>query len=86
MSCRTTSHVKLLLTAGASVHTATITGNTALHVAAAHSYPAPVLCLLIKAGADLHTVNSAGDTAAQVAAKHGNTLAAALLERAAVGP
>jgi ankyrin repeat protein len=85
MSCRVPALVKLLLAAGASVHTATSTGNTALHVAAAHSYPTPVLCLLIKAGADLHAVNSAGDTAAQVAAKHGNTLAAAL-ERAAVGP
>jgi ankyrin repeat protein len=86
MSCRAPAHVKLLLAAGAAVYTATSTGNTALHVAAAHSYPAPVLCLLIKAGADLHAVNSAGKTAAQLAAKRGNKLAAALLERAAVGP
>jgi ankyrin repeat protein len=41
------------------------------------------MCLLIKAGVDLHAVNSDGKTAAQVAADSGNTLAAALLTRAA---
>jgi ankyrin repeat protein len=80
------AHTRLLLAAGADVHTTTSTGCTCLHVAAAHCCPAAVLCLLIKAGADLHAVDFDGDTAAEVAAKYGNALAAALLERAAVGP
>eukprot|EP00953_Heterococcus_sp_UTEX-ZZ885_P037182 19119-Heterococcus_DN1.PRE.4 len=83
MHCRQPAHMKLLLAAGADVHMTTVRGNTALHVAAAHKHPAPVLCLLIKAGVDLHAVNSGGKTAAQVAADTGNTLAAALLTRAA---
>jgi ankyrin repeat protein len=53
--------------------------------AARVSSAAAVLCLLIKAGIDLRAVNAAGKTAAQVAAACGNTLAAALLTRAAVG-
>jgi ankyrin repeat protein len=76
------AHLKLLLAAGVDVHVTTDRGNTALHVAAVHKHPAPVLCLLIKAGVDLHAVNSDGKTAAQVAADSGNTLAAALLTRA----
>jgi ankyrin repeat protein len=83
MMCDQPAHLKLLLAAGADVHKATDRGNTALHVAAVHKYPAPVLCLLIKAGVDLHAVNNDGKTAAQVAADSGNTLAAALLTRAA---
>jgi uncharacterized protein len=87
MMCKQPTEVKLMLAAGADVHLRTATkGNTVLHVAAVHGYPASVLCLLIKAGIDLRAVNSAGKTAAQVAAESGNTLAAALLTRAAVGP
>jgi Ankyrin repeats (3 copies) len=83
MAAETPAMVKLLLAAGADVHVTTDTGNTALHVAVAHGYPAAVLCVLIKAGADLHAVNNDGKTAAQVAADSGNTLAATLLKRAA---
>jgi uncharacterized protein len=83
LTCGSPAAVKLLLAAGADVHVTTDRGNTALHVAAVHKYPASVLCLLIKAGADLHAVNGDGKTAAQVAADNGNTLAAALLVRAA---
>jgi uncharacterized protein len=83
MMCDQPAHLKILLAAGADVHKATVRGNTALHVAAVHKHPASVLCLLIKAGVDLHPVNSDGKTAAQVAADSGNTLAAALLTRAA---
>jgi ankyrin repeat protein len=83
MSCEQPAHLKLLLAAGADVHTTTDRSNTALHVAAVHKFAAPVLCLLIKAGVDLHAVNNDGKTAAQVAADSGNTLAAALLTRSA---
>jgi ankyrin repeat protein len=83
MACKQPAHLKLLLAAGADVHVTTETGNTALHVAAVHKFAAPVMCLLIKAGVDLHAVNSDGKTAAQLAADSGNTLAAALLTRAA---
>jgi uncharacterized protein len=83
MYCEQPAHLKLLLATGADVHKTTDRGNTALHVAAAHKFAAPVLCLLIKAGVDLRAVNGAGKTAAQVAADSGNTLAAALLMRAA---
>jgi ankyrin repeat protein len=86
MACVKAPQLKLLLAAGADVHVITDTGGTALHVAAAHNYSAPVLCLLIKAGVDLRAVNASGKTAAQVAADRGNTLAAALLTRAAAGP
>jgi ankyrin repeat protein len=74
---------KLLLAAGADVHAANSKGSTCLHVAAAHGYPASVLCLLIKTGADLHAVNNEGKTAATVAHDSGNELIAALLNRAA---
>jgi ankyrin repeat protein len=83
MRCAQPAHLKLLLAAGADVHVTTDTGSTALQVAAVHKFAAPVLCLLIKAGVDLHAENSDGKTAAQVAADTGNTLAAALLTRAA---
>jgi ankyrin repeat protein len=83
MICEQPAHHKLLLAAGADVHKSTDRGNTALHVAAVHKFAAPVLCLLIKTGVDLHAENSDGKTAAQVAADSGNTLAAALLHRAA---
>jgi ankyrin repeat protein len=83
MMCEHPAFLKLLLAAGADVHKTTDRGNTALHVATVHKFAAPVLCLLIKAGVDLHAVNSDGKTAAQVAADTGNTLAAALLTRAA---
>jgi ankyrin repeat protein len=83
MMCDQPAHLKLLLAAGADVHKPTDRGNTALHVAAAHKFAAPVLCLLIKAGVDLHAKNNDGKTAAQVATDSGNTLAAALLTRAA---
>jgi ankyrin repeat protein len=83
MVCKQPAQVKLLLTAGADAHKTTDTGNTCLHVAAAHSYTAPVLCLLIKAGVDLSAMNADSMTAAQVASAKGNTLAAALLNRAA---
>jgi uncharacterized protein len=86
MAADTPAAVKLLLAAGADAHRATSAGNTCLHVAAEHNYPAPVLCLLIKAGVDMQAVNSAGQTAAQVAEGKGHTLAAALLNRAAQGP
>jgi ankyrin repeat protein len=83
MQAKTPAMVKLLLAAGADAHRTTARGNTCLHRAVMCSYPAPVLCLLIKAGVDLHAVNSKGKTAAQVARSKGNTLAAALLNRAA---
>jgi ankyrin repeat protein len=83
MMCDQPAHLKLLLAAGADVRKTSDRGNTVLHVAAVHKYPAPVLCLLIKAGVDLHAENSDGKTAAQVAADSGNTLAAQLLTRAA---
>jgi ankyrin repeat protein len=83
MMCEQPAHLKLLRAASADVHNTTDRGNTALHVAAVHKFAAPVLCLLIKAGVDLHALNSAGMTAAKVAADSGNTLAAALLTRAA---
>eukprot|EP00953_Heterococcus_sp_UTEX-ZZ885_P012523 7187-Heterococcus_DN1.PRE.4 len=81
--CKQPAIVKLLLAAGADVHDTTPSGSTSLHVAAAHGYPAPVICLLIKAGADLHAVNSEGKTAAEVAHNRGNDMIAALLNRAA---
>jgi uncharacterized protein len=84
--CSQPAHVKLLLAAGADVHMTSDTGNTCLHVAAAHKRPASVVCLLIKAGVNLHAVNNEGKTAAQVATDCGNTLTAALLTRAAAGP
>jgi uncharacterized protein len=57
MRCEQPAHLKLLLAAGADVHMTTDRGSTALHVAAAHKFAAPVLCLLIKAGVDLHAEN-----------------------------
>jgi ankyrin repeat protein len=86
MMCKQPTHVKLLLAAGADVHTTTAIGNTCLHIAAAHSHPASVVCLLIKAGADLSAVNVYGKTAAQVAHDKGNTLVESLLIRAATSP
>jgi uncharacterized protein len=83
ISCRDTATLKLVLAAGADIHCTTNTGNTCLHVAAVHGYPAPVLCILIKAGADLHAVNHMGKTAADVAAVCGFKLVEALLLRAA---
>jgi ankyrin repeat protein len=84
--CSQPAHVKLLLAAGADMHVTSSTGNTCLHVAAAHNRLASVVCLLIKAGVNLPAVNSDGKTAAQVATDCGNTLTASLLTRAAVGP
>jgi uncharacterized protein len=84
MQASTPAMAKLLLAAGADAHRTTASGNTCLHRAVMCSHPAPVLCLLIKAGVDLHAVNSKGKTAAQVAQSKGNTLAAALLCRAAL--
>jgi ankyrin repeat protein len=86
MLCKQPTEVKVMLAAGADMRLRTATGNTALHVAAQHGYPASVICLLIKAGVDLSAANADGKTAAQVAADSGNTLAAALLGRAAAGP
>jgi ankyrin repeat protein len=83
MAAATPAVVKVLLAAGADVHTTTEHGNTGLHTAAACNYPAPVICLLIKASVDLQAENSKGKTAAAVAHDKGNTLAAALLNRAA---
>jgi ankyrin repeat protein len=83
MLCEQSAQLKLLLAAGADVHVTTDRGNTVLHVAAVHKFAAPVMCLLIKAGVDLHAENSDGKTAAQVGTDSGNTLAAALLTRAA---
>jgi uncharacterized protein len=83
MAADTPAAVKVLLAAGADVHRTTDQGGTCLHTAAALNYPAPVICLLIKAGVDLRAVNSKGKTAAAVAHDKGNTLAAALLDRAA---
>jgi ankyrin repeat protein len=86
MMCKLPTHVELLLAAGADVHTTTASGDTCLHIAAAHSYPASVVCLLIKAGAHLSAVNVYGKTAAQVAHDKGNTLIESLLIRAATSP
>jgi uncharacterized protein len=83
MAADTLAVVKVLLAAGADVHLTTDLDNTCLHTAAACNYPAPVICLLIKAGVSLHAVNREGKTAAVVAHDKGNTLAAALLNRAA---
>jgi ankyrin repeat protein len=83
MMCTNTAIAQLLLDAGADVHETTGTGDTCLHVAAAHKHPVPVLCLLIKAGADIHAVNDDGQTAAGVAHEYGNELAEQLLLRAA---
>jgi ankyrin repeat protein len=85
MACRDAATLKLLLTAGADVFATTESGSrrTPLHVAAAHGYPASVVCMLIKAGVDLHAVNSSGQTAAQLAREHGHALLASLLIRAA---
>jgi ankyrin repeat protein len=83
MMCTTPAHVKLLLNAAADALKRTDTGNTCLHVASTHGYPAPVICLLIKAGIDLNAVNSSGKRAVEVAVDMGNTLIAALLTRAA---
>jgi uncharacterized protein len=75
--------LQAVLAAGADVHRTTSLGNTCLHVAAVHNYPAPVICLLIKAGVDLQATNRYSQTAAQLAEQHGRTLIAALLNRAA---
>jgi ankyrin repeat protein len=82
MAADTPAVVKDLLAAGADVHRTTDQGNTCLHTAA-RNYPASVICLLIKAGVSLRAVNCEGKTAAAVARDQGNTLAAALLNRAA---
>jgi ankyrin repeat protein len=82
MLCNDTAILKLLLAAGADVQAVTSSGDTCLHIAARHSYSAPVACLLIKAGADMHAVNSAGKTAAEVAHDADNTLLEQLLIRA----
>jgi ankyrin repeat protein len=84
MAAETPAMLKLLLAGGADVCMTDAQHNTALHAAAAAGRPASVLCLLIKAGVDLHAANADGKTAARVAAESGNTLAAALLNRAAV--
>eukprot|EP00953_Heterococcus_sp_UTEX-ZZ885_P032634 17024-Heterococcus_DN1.PRE.8 len=81
--CNDAATLKLLLTAGADVHTVTSSGDTCLHIAARHNYSAPVVCLLIKAGADLHAVSSRGKSAAEVAHDNGNSLIQQLLVRAA---
>jgi uncharacterized protein len=84
MICKQPAITKLLLAAGADVSVTTeLLQCTCLHVAAAHGYPASVICLQIKAGADLHAVNSSGQTAAQVAHAAGFTLIEQLLNRAA---
>jgi ankyrin repeat protein len=74
---------KLLLAAGADVHAVTSNGDTCLHIAAKHKYPAPLLCLLLQAGANISAKNRQGRTAAQIAMVNGNTLMEALLKRAA---
>jgi ankyrin repeat protein len=83
MFCKDTAVSKLLLTAGADVHAVTSSGDTCLHIAARHNYPAPLLCLLIKAGVDIYAMNNAGQTAAKPAHANGNTLLEQLLNRAA---
>jgi ankyrin repeat protein len=77
------STLKVLLDAGANVHSTTERRNTCLHVAAAHGRSAAVVCQLIKAGVSIRAVNARGQTAAQVAKARGNTLLEALLIRAA---
>jgi ankyrin repeat protein len=83
MLAKDSAVVKLLLAAGADVTKTTSTSNTPLHVAAAHDYPASVICLLIKAGAKISAVNGERRTAVQVAQFKGYTRIAALLARAA---
>jgi ankyrin repeat protein len=85
MLCSDPAAVKLLLAAGSDASAVTSTGNTCLHVAAMHNYPAAVICLLIKAGDDLTALNHSMQTAAEVAHAQGHVLAAALLNRAARG-
>jgi ankyrin repeat protein len=75
--------LKVLLDAGANVHSTIERRNTCLHVAAAHGRSAAVVCQLIKAGVSMRAVNAGGQTAAQVAKVRGNTLLEALLIRAA---
>jgi ankyrin repeat protein len=77
------STLKVLLDAGANVHSTTERRNTCLHVAAAHGRRAAVVCQLIKAGVSIRAVNARGQTAAQVAKARGNILLEALLIRAA---
>jgi ankyrin repeat protein len=85
MKCSQPGPLQFLLAAGADAKKTTASGRTALHVAAAHSYPAAMVCLLIKAGVDLLAEDGEGRTAAQVAAAVGNALTATLLTRAAAG-
>jgi uncharacterized protein len=65
--------LKLLLEAGADVHAVNSMRSTPLHVAAAHDYTAPVICLLIKAGVSVRAKNEFGYTAAQIAKIKGTT-------------
>jgi ankyrin repeat protein len=81
--CTTTVTLKVLLAAGADAKAVLKRGDTALHVAARHNYPVPVVCLLIKAGAAISATNLASKTAAQVAHDRGDTLLEKLLVRAA---
>jgi ankyrin repeat protein len=83
MSSSKPAVLKQLLAAGADVHKLSSTGTTALHIAAAHNYTAPVLCLLIKAGVDVRAVDSNRQTAADIARRAGNNLGEALLSRVA---
>jgi uncharacterized protein len=57
---------KLLLAAGADVHAVTSNGDTCLHIAAKHRYPASLLCLMLQAGANISAKNKQGRTAAQM--------------------
>jgi uncharacterized protein len=82
MMATDTATAKLLLAAGADVRKVTSAGNTVLHVAAAHDYAVPVICLLIKAGVNLHAKNAAGATAAEVAKAKRHHLIEQLLNRA----
>eukprot|EP00953_Heterococcus_sp_UTEX-ZZ885_P006728 4102-Heterococcus_DN1.PRE.1 len=63
MLCKQPAIAKLLLDAGADVHSTTDTSsNTCLHIAAAEGYTAAVTCMLLKAGADMSAVNREGNS------------------------
>jgi ankyrin repeat protein len=83
MMYTTVDTVKVLLAAGADVHSGNDAGDTCLHLAARHKLRAPVVCLLIKACVDLQAVNNGGKTAADIAHDNGYMLIEQLLNRAA---
>jgi ankyrin repeat protein len=69
---------ELLIKKGADVNAVSVSGVTALMIAAGHNNP-PLIGLLAKAGADFTLRNSAGQSAAEVAVISGSEQAAKML-------